>query len=171
MFCTSTCILSIFNDLCRPWECLIQCLLPEWVLSNFDRQDKMEMEGNTVCFFSAVFQVTSQVDLLIFQRHSVSEQSSLHLTTVEHLSVLVLFVSLSVFLFSLLHVIKFKHDPSATFETAGTTCFCTWKKFASLNVHDYFETSSVSVLCYMSDHQVSLAPVLFGWRLYVQHHS
>lgn len=25
----------------RTWECLIQCLLPEWVLSSFDRQEKM----------------------------------------------------------------------------------------------------------------------------------
>lgn len=59
---------SIFNDLHRPWECLIQCVLPEWVLRNFYRQDEMVRKWKEMwceVFFSEVSRVTSQVDLLI----------------------------------------------------------------------------------------------------------
>lgn len=59
---------SISNDLHRPWECLIQCILPEWVLRNFDRKDEMVWKWKEAwceVFFSEVFQVTRWVDLLI----------------------------------------------------------------------------------------------------------
>lgn len=52
---------------CMCESCLIQCLLPEWVLSNFDRLDEMVRRWKEMwcdVFFSEVSQATSQVDLL-----------------------------------------------------------------------------------------------------------
>lgn len=118
-----------------------------------------------VSLFSAVSQATSQVDLLIFQRRSVSEQSILHLTTVEHLSLLVLFVSLSVFLFLVLHVIKFEYQWSLGLIQNSRNKFLHMKKFASLNMYGYFETSPVSVMCYMSDNQVFFGSDVIGVKI------
>lgn len=72
---------SILNDLHRPWECLIQCILPEWVLTG-----KMRWLGNNVqcdVFFPQGEQTSWFTN---FQRGIFSEQSILHLTSMEHLS-------------------------------------------------------------------------------------
>lgn len=38
---------SISNDLHWPWECLIPCILPEWVLRNLHRKDKTSLGDQT----------------------------------------------------------------------------------------------------------------------------
>lgn len=38
---------SISNDLHWPWECLILCILPEWVLRNLHRKDKTSLGDQT----------------------------------------------------------------------------------------------------------------------------
>lgn len=58
---------STVDAVCMCESCLIQCLLPEWVLSNFDRLDEMVRRWKEMwcdIFFSEVSQATSQVDLL-----------------------------------------------------------------------------------------------------------
>lgn len=39
--------LSISNDLHWPWECLILCILPEWVLRNLHRKDQTSLGDQT----------------------------------------------------------------------------------------------------------------------------
>lgn len=59
-----------------------------------------------------------------FQRGNFSEQSILHLTSMEHLSLLISFIFLPIFIFFLLHFlrygVKFEHDPSVSFKRLAT---------------------------------------------------
>lgn len=82
--------LSISNDLHRPWECLIQCILPEWVFWKdfFDRKD-------LIFFFPCGFPEQTKW-FTFFQRGNFSEQSILHHTSMEQFLFLIL---LSVFVF------------------------------------------------------------------------
>lgn len=75
-----------------------------------------------------------------FQRGNFSEQSILHLTSMEHLSFFIFLFLLFCFLyfaFFLLHFlwygITFEHDPSVSFKSLGTTThFCTWTSLHTL---------------------------------------
>lgn len=80
--------LSISNDLHRPWECLIQCILPEWVFWKdfFDRKD--------LIFFPAVFQ--NRQNYLLFSKEATS-QNKAFCTTPQWNSFLFLFCFLFLF--------------------------------------------------------------------------
>lgn len=114
---------SIFNDLHRPWECLIQCLLPERVLRIFWTGLMRWLRGwkETRCevFFSWSFP-TRQIN---FQRGHFSEQSILHLNGKFYFS-----SDSSIFIFCFIlfftppflwYGFKFEHDPWVSVKTLG----------------------------------------------------
>lgn len=118
---------SIFNDLHRPWECLIQCILPERVLSNYDRQDEMVRKWKEMrceVFFSEVSQLTRWVDLLISKEATsqnkafcTSPQWNIYFFLFSLFCFPILFSYFSIF-FGMVN--KFELNPSLSFKTLGT---------------------------------------------------
>lgn len=95
-----------------------------------------------------------------FQRGNFSEQSILHLTSMERLSFLIFFILLPVCVFLLLHFlwygIMFEHDPSVSCKILGTK-FLHMKLSAQRHLLPKYLLQNVQmrpslVSCYISEH-------------------
>lgn len=103
----------------RTWECLIQCLLPEWVLSSFDRQGKRRWLGSERKRRGSFPGDQSSRFLLTSKEATSQNKSILHLTSVEHLCFLHFFFYFQfVFCPSL---VFFEHDLLVLFRNTGNT--------------------------------------------------
>lgn len=102
----------------RTWECLIQCLLPEWVLSSFDRQEKMVRKWKKTQRKFPRWPVKSI--FTNFQRGDFSEQKHF----APHLSGTFMFSSFFFFYFQFVFcpsLVFFEHDLLVLFRNTGNT--------------------------------------------------